>query len=66
MILLLQKGAYPYEYMIDWEKLNKTSLPKKEGFYSHLNMEPINVFQIFCNMCLEICEPDFARSLTAS
>ena len=26
-ILLLQKGAYPYEYMDDWEKLIKTSLP---------------------------------------
>ena len=38
---LLWKGAYPYEYMDDWEKFNKTSLPEKEDFYSHLNMEDI-------------------------
>ena len=24
-----------------WEKLNETSLPEKEDFYSHLNMEDI-------------------------
>ena len=40
-ILLLQKGVYPYEYMDDREKFNKTSLPEKENFYSHLNMEDI-------------------------
>ena len=40
-ILLLQKGVYLYEYMNDWEKLNETSLPEKEDFYSHLNMEHI-------------------------
>ena len=38
-ILLLWKGVYPYEYMDDWEKSNKTTLPEKEDFYSHLNME---------------------------
>ena len=40
-ILLLQKGAYPYEYMDDWEKFSEKSLPEKEYFYSHLNMENI-------------------------
>ena len=40
-ILLLRKGAYPYEYMDDWEKFNKTSLPEKEDFHLHLNMEDI-------------------------
>ena len=40
-ILLLRKGAYPYEYMDDCEKFNGTSLPGKEDFYSHLNMEAI-------------------------
>ena len=40
-ILLLQKGVYPHEYMDDWKKINKTSLPEKEDFYSHLNMEDI-------------------------
>ena len=36
-ILLLHKGVYLYEYMDDWEKLNDTSLPETENFYSHLN-----------------------------
>ena len=40
-ILLLQKGTYPYRYMNDWEKFNEKLLPKKEDFYSHLNMEDI-------------------------
>ena len=40
-ILLLWKGVYPYEYMDDWEKFNETSLPEKDDFYSHLNMEDI-------------------------
>ena len=40
-ILLFQKGVYPYEYIDDWEKFNEVSLPEKQGFYSHLNMEDI-------------------------
>ena len=36
-ILLLRVGVYPHE----WKKLNETSLPHKEDFYSHLNMEDI-------------------------
>ena len=40
-ILLLRKGVCPYEYMDDWEKFNKTTLPEKEEFYSNLNMEDI-------------------------
>ena len=27
--------------MDDWEKFNETSLPEKDDFYSHLNMEDI-------------------------
>ena len=27
--------------MDNWEKFNETSLPGKEDFYSHLNMEDI-------------------------
>ena len=38
---MLLKGVYLYQYMDDWEKLNKTSLPEKEDFYSHLNMEDV-------------------------
>ena len=41
-ILLLRKGVYPYEYMDNWERFNKTSLPNKESFYSNLNMAKID------------------------
>ena len=41
-ILLLRKGAYPYEYMDSWERFNETSLPSKDDFYSNLNMEDID------------------------
>ena len=37
----MQKGFYLYEYMDDWTKINETSLPEKEDFYNHLNMEDI-------------------------
>ena len=40
-ILMLRKGVYSYDYMDDWEKVDETSLPEKEGFCSHLNMEDI-------------------------
>ena len=55
-MLLLRKDVYPYEYMDSWERFNETSLPSKEDFYSHLNMEDIddidyrhgnNVFKVF-------------------
>ena len=36
------KGVSRYEYMDNWEKFNETSLPEKEHFYSHLNMEDID------------------------
>ena len=40
-ILLLREGVYPYEYMDSSERLDETSLPDKEAFYSSLNMEDI-------------------------
>ena len=40
--MLLRKGLYPYEYMDNWERFDKTSLPNKESFYSNLNMENID------------------------
>ena len=40
------KDVYPYEYIDDWEKFNET-LPEKEDFYSHLNMDGITM-QIMC------------------
>ena len=39
---MLRKGAYPYEYIDNWERFNETSLPSKESFYSSLNMEDID------------------------
>ena len=41
-VLLLRKAVYPYEYMDSWKKLNETSSPSKEDFYSNLNMENID------------------------
>ena len=29
LILYLRKGVYPYEYIDDWERFNKASLPEK-------------------------------------
>ena len=40
--MLLRKAVYPYEYMDSWKKLNETSSPSKEDFYSNLNMENID------------------------
>ena len=34
--LLKQTGVFPYEYMTDFSKLNATSLPPKDAFYSQL------------------------------
>ena len=38
---MLRTGVGPYEYVDDWEKFNETSLPEKEDFYSHWNIEDI-------------------------
>ena len=40
-ILLLKKSVYPYEYMDDWGRFGKTTLPKKEEFCRNLNMVEI-------------------------
>ena len=40
-ILLLQKGVYPYEYIVYRKKYNQTLLPEKEDFYSHLHIKDI-------------------------
>ena len=40
--MLLTKGAYPYEYIDNWERFNETSLPNKESFYSNLNIGNID------------------------
>ena len=57
-VLLLRKGVYSYEYMDNFERFSKTTLPDKDDFYSNLNMESItdieyrhakNVFHKFNN-----------------
>ena len=40
-ILLLRKGACPYEYMDSWERFDETSLLDKEAFYRNLHVEDI-------------------------
>ena len=37
----MKKVVYPYQYMDEWENFNETLLPKKERFYSNLNMEDV-------------------------
>ena len=39
--LLLRKGVYPYENIDSREKINETSIPPREAFYSELNLEDI-------------------------
>ena len=39
--LLLWKGVYPYDYVDSVRKLDETSLPPKEAFYSNLTDEGI-------------------------
>ena len=39
--LLLRKGVYPYDYVDCLKKIDETSLPPKEAFYSKLTGEGI-------------------------
>ena len=39
--MLSRKSVYPYEYMDEWGKMDETTLPEKEEFYSNVNMEDI-------------------------
>jgi len=39
--LVTRKGVYPYEYTDGWDKLDETSLPPKEEFYSSLKEKGI-------------------------
>ena len=53
-LLLLRKGVYLYEYKADWEKFYKTLLPKKEDFYSNLNIEDVKDSD--CNHAKRVCK----------
>ena len=52
--MLFRKGLYPYEFMVDWEKFNETSLPDNKEFYRNLNMEDIT--DLDYNHVKRICE----------
>ena len=41
VFLLLIKGVYPYEGIDSRGKINETSIPPREAFYSELNLEDI-------------------------
>ena len=40
--LLIRKGIYPYEYLNSWDRFNEGRLPRKEQFYSSLNMSGVS------------------------
>ena len=35
----MRKGVYPYKYMNDLKRFSETVFPRKEDFYSNLNMD---------------------------
>ena len=35
----MRKGVYPYKYMNDLKRFSETVSPRKEDFYSNLNMD---------------------------
>ena len=35
--LILKKGAYPYEYIDNYNRFDEEKLPDKDAFYSSLN-----------------------------
>ena len=41
LTLLLRKDVYPYDYVDSMRKLDETSLPSKDAFYSKLTNEEI-------------------------
>ena len=41
-ILLLLKGVYPYEDMNNWGKIDETTIPPKENFYSKLSLQGVS------------------------
>ena len=39
--MITRESVYPYKYMDDWDKFNKTLLSDKKAFYSELYLENI-------------------------
>ena len=60
--ILLLRGAYSYEYMDDWEKIqwNIITTGRKEHFYSHLNIEHIT--DVEYNHAKRVCK-DYEKKL---
>ena len=40
--LIIRKGVYSYKYLDGSKKLEETSIPPKDAFYSSLNMKGIS------------------------
>ena len=59
-VMLLRKSAYPYEYMDNYKRFNKTSLPSKKDFYSELKLEHVtdqdyeNAQKVFKEYCRDL------------
>ena len=54
--IIERNNVYLYQYMDDWEKFNETTLPKKEEFYSNLNMEDITDADYMLHACKDYQE----------
>ena len=52
--LLKQKGAYPYEYMNNFERFNEEKLPAKKHFYSSIKDGKISDDGIILNSQINI------------
>ena len=61
-ILLLRKGAYPYEYMDSWERFDET-LPDKKAFYSELHLEDITDTMICMFKVIHYCLLMYLKTL---
>ena len=54
------RGAYSYEYIDDWKKINEISLPQKEDFHNPLNIEHLT--EMDCTHAKRVCK-DYEKSL---
>ena len=47
-MLLLGKGVYPHEYMVDWDRFEEEELSDKSDFYSSFNMHDLTGIDYRC------------------